>query len=300
MPQTISTAFYDAIFEQPSSNEQMNELEQQTLANIREVLDSPEQLSKLIPPLSNITLQLIDALKDEEADFVTFAEIIEQDPSLAINIMKVANSAKYARGNDNIQSIRKAVNILGKSGLATIATTELVKQIMPHQPIYFKMFGKHIWEHSQQCATLAQIVASYWELDEFDAHFLGLIHDVGKIVIFNALCSAFQQAALDDSPGSLAFKSLMSEMSIDMSYFIAKEWQLPAQYCNALLEQRTKRTTKLGDLLYRSNLITEVYLLQQKGKIKPEKMLEILDQVKIDKVMWQAFIDTVQDTKVLC
>ncbi len=107
-------------------------------------------------------------------------------------------------------------------GIANIAATVLMKALMPDKPIYFKTFGKQIWTHSLQCAHLSQSLALHYKQNEFDAHFAGLIHDVGKIIIFESLCNALGKVLTGELPGSIAFKKLMSEMSLDMSYFIAK------------------------------------------------------------------------------
>ncbi len=182
MSTNISTAFYDSLFDTTSSSISMNSLEQATLNNVRSVLNDPKLLSNQIPPLPNILLKLIDTLKDPDAEFMDFIGIIEKDPGLSLTVLKIANSAKYSRGDESIQSIKKAVGVLGTTGVANIATSILMKSLMPQKAIYFKKFGRQICEHSKQCAFLCQVLAVEHNQNEFDAHFLGLIHDVGKII----------------------------------------------------------------------------------------------------------------------
>ncbi len=94
MSTNISTAFYDSLFDTKNSNTSMNALEQATLSNVRNVLNDPELLSNHIPALPSILLELIGTLKDPNADFLDFIEIIEKDPALALRVLKIANSAK--------------------------------------------------------------------------------------------------------------------------------------------------------------------------------------------------------------
>lgn len=291
MSTSISTAFYDALFDVTNMSTSMNTLEETTLENVRNVLNDPEQLSKHIPPLPVILLELINTLKDSNANFLDFIQIIEKDPSLSLMVLKIANSAKYSRNGGGIQSLQKAVGVLGTVGVANIATSVLMKSLMPKSPIYFKKFGRQIWEHSLQCAFLCQALAKHEEQNEFDAHFLGLIHDVGKIIIFGALCNALSNVLPGEMPGSVAFKQLMSEMSLDISYSIVKEWNLPNLYSDALLAQSRGKSTRLSSILFRANKISEIYILFQKKKITEDQIDNVLLKLKVDKSIWLDFME---------
>lgn len=291
----ISTAFYDSLFDDTEMESSMNALEEATLENLRDVLNDPEQLSNHIPPLPNILLELLAILKAPNADFLDFIEVIEKDPSLALTVLKIANSAKYSRGDGSIKSIKTAVGILGTVGVANIATSVLMQSLMPQSPIYFKKFGRQIWEHSLQCAFLCQMLAETKDQNEFDAHFLGLIHDVGKIIIFGSLCHALSNVLSGELPGNIAFKRLMSEMSLDISYSIAKEWQLPEIYCEALLANSLNKSTPLSSILFKANIISEIYLLFKKKKIKEDQISKVLLQLKIEDSIWLTFLDKAED-----
>jgi len=295
MQTNISTAFYDSLFDATVSNTSMNSLEQATLHNVRNVLNDPKLLSNHIPPLPSILFELIETLKDQDAEFMDFIIIIEKDPALALTVLKIANSAKYSRGDDTIQSIKKAVGVLGTTGVANIATSILMKSLMPEKPIYFKKFGSQIWEHSKQCAYLCQVLAVEYKQNEFDAHFLGLIHDVGKIIIFESLCNALSDVMSEDLPGSSVFKELMSQMSLDISYSIAKEWQLPKIYCDALMVQNNNKSSPLSIILFKANMLSEVYLLLMKKKIKEKQVKKVLEKLKIDDSIWLGFTDKVDE-----
>jgi len=299
MPTSISTAFYDTLFGKTEQSISFNEIEAETLNCVREVLNNPERLSKRIPPLPTILLELIDLLKDGDAKFSDFVAVIDKDPALAMNVLKIANTAKYSRSDEEILSLKKAVGILGVAGVANITTTVLMKALMPDKPIYFKKFGRQIWVHSLQCAHLSQSLAIHYNQDEFDAHFLGLIHDVGKIIIFESLCHAFGKVLSGDLPGSKTFKELMSEMSLDMSYFIANEWGLPTVYCEALLQQKTKKTSKLAKVLYKANALSEIHLLFTQKMIDEEQVDRLIKKLNIDHSIWRDFMKIAQEFEMI-
>ncbi|WP_019615419.1 HDOD domain-containing protein [Psychromonas ossibalaenae] len=290
MRENLSTAFYDAMFGETHLGTEMNKLEQKALHNVRDILNNREALSAQIPALPVVLLELIDVLKDENADFMAIAQVIEKDPSLAVEVLKVANSALYFRGERELTSLRKAVSLLGVAGVANITTTILVEKIRPAKPIYYRMFGRQIWCHSVQCAFLCKSIALENEIDEFDAYFLGLIHDIGKIIIFNCLCDALSTELPDDQPGSLVFKELMAEMSADISFFIAQEWQLPLLYCDALQSQRMKGDSRLAMVLYKGNLLSELYLMVKKGQLEQSLVIKILEKMAVSEYIWQDFL----------
>lgn len=295
MSTNISTAFYDSLFDAKDVATSMNAIEEVTLNNVRNILNDPKQLSNHIPTLPRILFELIDTLKDPHAEFLDFIEVIEKDPGLALTVLKIANSTKYSRGEGTIQSINKAVGVLGTVGVANIATSVLMKSLMPEKPIYFKKFGRQIWEHSQQCAFLCQILAAGHNQNEFDAHFLGLIHDVGKIIIFESLCNALSDVLTDDLPGSITFKELMSEMSLDISYSIAKEWQLPQVYCEALRAQSSNKSSPLSIVLFKANALSEIYILFRKAKVQEKQIKKLLEKLKIDESIWLRFIEVAEN-----
>lgn len=274
-----------------NTDSEINHIEEKALRNVREILNSPQQLSKQIPPLPVTLLQLIDILKDPNSDFIEIAKLIEQDPGLAVEVLRVANSSLYFRGNKEITSLRNAVALLGISGISNISTTLLLEKVKPSKPIYYKMFGKQIWIHSVQCAFLCKTLAIENKNDEFDAYFLGLIHDVGKIIIFNCLCDALSSEFPGGNPGSQAFKELMAEMSADISYFIAIEWKLPTIYCEALDVQRSITSSVLSEQLYKGNLLSELYLLYKKGQISDALIETILEKLSVQKSIWEQFIE---------
>ncbi|MFT4927767.1 MAG: HD-like signal output (HDOD) protein [Phenylobacterium sp.] len=286
---TINTAFYDAMFGDKPSSGKLNPLEQTILDKVRAVLNNPDQLNKHIPPLPVLVLRLLELTRDPHADFAQLAMVIEQDPSLSGRILQLANSSFYSRGTTTINSLEKAVSLLGLTGVSNIASTIIMEKIKPANPIYYKMFGKQIWDHSIQTAYACKDFAVQAGEEEFAGHFLGLIHDVGKIVIFNCLCQALVGNFDDDMPSSHIFKSLMSEMSVDISVSIGLEWELPAEFRDALIQQRTGAFSILGDALFKANILTELHLLLKNKIINQEVAENIMVKRKIDPLYAQDF-----------
>lgn len=295
----VSTTFYDIMFGEDAKRSSMNLLERETLKNARKVLNSPDQLSKQIPLLPVILITLLDTLKDPKSTIDEFVAIIKQDPPFAAQILKVVNSPQFSREGKEVLSLHRAICILGLSGVSSIASKILMAKVIPSNGKYYKKFGKQIWTHSVQCASLSMMLFIFQndkkenEQTDFDAYFLGLIHDLGKIIIFNCLCESLSLVTLNSEPNSQVFKKLMSEMSIDITYHIAVEWGLPHIYCEALREQSSIKTLPLAILLDKANQICEAYLMYERDLLNDEQISILLEKLEVKEQIWHEFKEIV-------
>lgn len=282
----LKTAFYDAMFDSTDIN--LSPLEDQAVANVREILNDPKNLSSYISPLPVIQIKLLQLLENPEVEFRELVSLIDQDPALATRVLRIVNSPMHLT-RVKAENLLTAIKHLGVGGISSIASSVLMEKVRPHKPIYYRMFGRQIWEHSLHCAYLCRGFAKEQGEDEFSGHFLGLIHDVGKIIIFNCLNDAFSKGILEGEPGSRAFKDMMSDMSRDISYFISREWNLPEKFWSAMFEQTTTPKSTLAVSLHRANSCAEVYLLYEKNKIDAMELDNAIASLKCNGAVWQEF-----------
>ena len=283
----FKTAFYDAMFD--STDVKLNPVEKQAVANVREILNDSKNLSSYISPLPVIQIKLLQLLENPDVEFEELAALIDQDPALATRVLRIVNSPMHLT-RVKADNLLAAMKHLGVSGISSIASSVLMEKVRPHRPIYYRMFGRQIWEHSLHCAFLCRGFAKEQNEDEFSGHFLGLIHDVGKIIIFNCLNDAFSKGIVEGEPGSKVFKDMMSDMSKDISYFIAREWKLPEKFWMAMYEQTTKPASTLALSLHRANICAELYLLFDKGKIDEPQLTVSVEALKCDGAVWNEFL----------
>jgi len=292
-----STVFYDVMFGDVNAEIPMHKLEIKILQKVKVILNDPKMLGQHIPALPAMLVRLLNTIQDPDSDVSSFVEIIKQDPSFAIEVLQKANSATYHRGDKEILSLSRAVSFIGLAGLLRIATTLLMARVIPCKPIYYKMFGKQIWLHSVQCATLCELLADNNDENGFDGYFLGLIHDLGKIIIFDCLSKALAEE-ITSLPGTQVFKELMTEMSVDISYLIAIEWNLPNIYCEGLRQQKIENRSALAALLYKADKLSEVYLLRMKGIVSEETCADMLAKNSVDQALWLEFTGIAAEIEV--
>src|SRR5579859_708868 len=105
------------------------------------------------PRRPNLLPQLMRAINDEDVSRRELAALIARDPSLVGSLLKMANSAFYRVTSRPVESIERAVVILGSDGLRSLMTAALM------QPIFqisgtggFPRFPELVWEHALRSA----------------------------------------------------------------------------------------------------------------------------------------------------
>ena len=285
-----NTAFYDAMF--PHCAHNMNNLEISAKSAIQRSLSDTNELNKRIRPLPALQMKLLNLLQKPDTHYHQVTSLINQDPSLALRVLKVVNSAQYMAGFE-IRDLGTAVARLGINGISDITSALLIKSLHPPKPIYYKLDGKQIWDHSLHCAYLCKGFASTLSQDGFTGHFLGLIHDVGKILVFECLVEALVNCDTNDEPGSIEFREFITELSMDVSYFIAREWKLPSDICDALQQQRTGAKSPLAIALHCANSCAEQYLIEKPSNGAAYSLPALAGQNQEFASVWARFLKDV-------
>lgn len=281
------TAFYDVMFSNRSQS--LNTLESRTMASIKGSLSTIEEINKKIRPLPVLQLKLMQIIDKPNVHYMEVADLINQDPTLSVRVLNIVNSAQYSAGFE-IKDLGTAVARLGIGGVAEIASSLLMKSIQPPKPIYYKLYGKQIWVHSLHTAYLCKGFASAMGEEEFSGYFLGLIHDVGKILVFDCLVDALAISDPDDEPGSVEFREYITEASLEISALVAKEWGLPANICEALEQQCSAVTTPLAVALRCANACAEEYLVQTPDPEEDYQLPILATHDECFEAVWKGFL----------
>lgn len=270
----LNSAFYDVLLGKATvTHDTVNDFEQRVLHDVGELLAGDDIDNRLIPKLPDTVMELLNELRDDNTTVDELTKLINKDPGLAGDVLRLANSPYFKASQATITSIDTAVRLIGQDGLKAMLSTLAMQQVLKVKPIYFKLFGEVIWTHSLDCATTCRKLAKQRREDELLAHLTGLIHDIGKIVIFQILVNAFQKMDSAEQPESTAFRRMMTEQSVKLSVDIARQWGLPDEIVRALDEQVRKpfKMSPLGEILFVSNRVSEVKMLLNGNLIEKQQ-----------------------------
>jgi len=133
-----------------------------------------------LPPMPHIAAQVIEKLADEDSTPKQIHELLIRDQALAARVLKVANSPYYGASR-SISTLRDAVMFMGFDSVRSLIMAAVLKSLFASVGLAEKL----LWEHAIGCGLAARRIG-----DEVgfrgreEAYIAGLMHDVGKAVLF--------------------------------------------------------------------------------------------------------------------
>lgn len=136
--------------------------------------------------LNSTNRALRSLVNAEESQTYEIAEIIRRDPSLSARLLRMVNSVYFGL-SARINNIEEAVFFLGLRRIRELAmATPVIEELERLQPAKIPArLWKELWSHSVGTAIVSsQILASApMILDDDTDYLVGLLHNVGKIVM---------------------------------------------------------------------------------------------------------------------
>jgi len=137
-----------------------------------------------LPSLSPITVRLIELASDDRSSVIELTELIEKDPSLAIRVLKLANSA-FFRPSFPVTTLRQAIMRIGFHQLRVLALSLSIKDTFPMGKVGTMDYGQ-FWKVSLYRGLLARSLASELKTSEPDeAFFAGLTLEIGFLILYD-------------------------------------------------------------------------------------------------------------------
>ncbi|MBI5359246.1 MAG: HDOD domain-containing protein [Planctomycetes bacterium] len=146
---------------------------------LKEILGRVKEMPTM-PAMADNALKI---LSDPNVHILKAAEALQQDFALTTRILKLANSAYYARGR-KISTMLEALVLLGMKTIKNLLISASAYGIMNKKVEGYLLGKEDLWKHSLCCALASEIIAAETRpaLKEL-AYTSGLLHDVGKIIL---------------------------------------------------------------------------------------------------------------------
>ncbi len=132
-----------------------------------------------LPVQPGAAMRLLWMLEDPRTSAADLGRLIESDPALSAQVIRLANTAFYGLSG-KVSSAWRAVTVLGLATVRALATTAAFD--------LFSEKGRSVpddfWPHSVLTAASASAVARRVGLPGNDAFSVGLLHDLGAALVF--------------------------------------------------------------------------------------------------------------------
>jgi HD-like signal output (HDOD) protein len=210
--------------------------------------DAAEQ-QQYFPRRPMLLPKLLQALNDSESTRRKLVRLILEDPTLAGTTLKRANNAFYRMSAQPVESLDRAVALLGTDGLRGLASTAILQPVFRLPKGFFDRFADIAWEHAQRSAASAQAFASTTGSDDpFVAQLLGVLRSLATLVLFRLTLEKYRESP-NVLPRPEVFIRILQTHQSAVALQIARTWQLSAVSLNALEEQsRAVSPTQMSQL----------------------------------------------------
>lgn len=204
-----------------------------------------------LPPPPQVVTEILrltrgDGIEGDDVDATAseLARLIQRDVALAGQIMRVANSALYARRNP-VGTLPQAITWLGMREIRNIAFAVAVQgQIFASA--YFRAEMADLWRESMITALFAQEIAKLKQRNADSAYLCGLLHRAGIAVLLSRAGSAVTRHQLTPDPVEVVRLAERHEPRIGMRLAIA--WQLPGAVGESIAHWRDPHAAEAARL----------------------------------------------------
>jgi HD-like signal output (HDOD) protein len=150
------------------------------------ILDPREAVIRQ-PPLA--AQRALAVVRNPRSSIADIAALFEQDPSLARDLLKAANSAYYAYDREPVLSITQALQRVGQGAVEGLILAEMVHGLLCRPGSTYAPLLEDVWSHMTRTAERSRRLGWVFEVDPDAAFTVGLLHDLGKLVIIDHLSS---------------------------------------------------------------------------------------------------------------
>ena len=219
--------------------------------------------------LPEVVVKIKQLIDDETASMYEIAEIINYDPAIMSQVLKISNSALYKFPN-SITTVSKAIQVIGtRSVYDLVLAYGIANAFKSLEPDVVDL--ERYWERGVSCGLLAKYFAEELGIKDPERLFVcGLLHNLGELVVVKLnpeiarTCSAIDT---DVRPLELELANLgfsYAEITVELM----KLWGLPVEIYQPIkrihpsIEQALNREDQILQLSYilsLNNVFKEYY-----------------------------------------
>lgn len=197
-----------------------------------------------IAPLPRVCAQLAELTAGQSTDAAQLARLIQSDPALAGEIMRVANSPAL-RPRSPVVSLQQAVSWLGVAEVRNIATAVMLRGEVFNAPGH-EPESEDLWREAWLAGLWAKEIARERRKHVESAFLAALMHRTGAALALKILsCFEVEQRTAMDAR---TFSDLVVEFEAAFGRVLMTSWRLPADVQEGAISWRQYRESAHSDL----------------------------------------------------
>lgn len=206
----------------------------------REHDEALERLFQRVGQLSSlpaVAQRISQVAEDDESNAADLLNVVGQDPTLAIRILRTVNSSYFGIPNE-VADLQTAISMLGFVEVRNLALTVYVARLSEEQSSYRSFTREGLWKHMVAVGTIAREIAKiYQRVEPEEAYMAGLLHDVGMLLIDQYMNESFCRVidmVIEGAETTDAERRILSFDHTDLGAYIARKSSFPERMAVAI------------------------------------------------------------------
>jgi len=151
-----------------------------------------------LPVFPGIVKEIQDLLQGDSPSMEDLARIVEKEIVISSKLISIANSPLY-KGLDTVNSLNDALLRLGMKATQGVISAVAARNLFNSKSKSLKNVLEKLWMHSFATACLGKEIGVALGLENTESIFLmGIIHDIGKILLLKAIVDIYPDKSLED------------------------------------------------------------------------------------------------------
>jgi HD-like signal output (HDOD) protein len=222
---------------------------------------------KKIRTLPHIVTRLVQLVNDEESTLQDFEAVIRLDPALVARLLTLVNSSYFGLTR-KVDSISRAVALLGMKNLHNIAVTDAIQGMLRSHSGSTEFSPQRLWLHSAASGICCKMIAErIFTINGDDAYLCGILHDIGLIVEMAADQETFLQLTEQLAVGGPSIVELESQLfqtdHCQIGYILAKDWRITDPIAEAIRDHHQENNGSIAPHSPTGILQMSEYIIQQ-------------------------------------
>jgi HD-like signal output (HDOD) protein len=187
-----------------------------------------------LPVLSAVATEALTLLQKADVTTHQINDLIRQDPALASRVLHIANSPFYG-GRCQTKRIADAVVRLGFRQLRNVLMVAATGELFDAND----QVVRALWDHAVATAHATDAVAALLDLPQDEDPFLsGLLHDVGKLIIYRQYPAEYAQLIERANRENIRLYEIEDEEfkycnHMSVGGLVVRKWSLPITIAEA-------------------------------------------------------------------
>ncbi len=228
-----------------------------------ELLAAAPEAIKNLPMLPKVGLRLMNILNTPDISISEIVQIIQQDPVIALKVMKLANSVMFG-GLQEVKELNTACARLGLKTIANAVQAAGASRVFSVENESLHGMMQALWRHSIAAAHCSGKLADMLAAPNSAMLFMaGLVQGVGGVALLDIFASTRSELLLDALKNPRLFQQLLQGFAPIIGLHVMQHWKMPAEFRAATYCRNQPDVAPGEELLFMTHLVALAVLIAE-------------------------------------